>query len=481
MIRRRNPNVIRSIQSLMLMAALLLPAVLPAAGSGIYVSPDKLAYRPLDFRPPKAERIVLPNGMILYFLEDHELPLVRISATIRTGYMHDPQEKSGLCELTAMTMRMGGVEGMTGDAIDETLEFMSAAIEPNASMEYTNWSFSVLKKDMNKALDIFSRMLRKPAFAEEKFALMKNLKIEDLRHVKDDPERLAFREFNRILYSGNPRGNLPSIATIRAIERADLLDFHRRFYTAANTMIAVSGAITRAEALERLNAYFGTWNGAGVAPPVPAPSGNAPAGFYYLVKDMPQSIIATGHFAPSKNSPDYYPFEMLNFMIGSGGFSSRIFQEIRTNRGLAYSTGSYYRTRMNYGVFGAHATTKTESTYTVLTLLKAILQEIKTIPLGTAELERAKKSMVNSFIFEFQTSQQIAVQQMMIEYNKLPADFLSTFCTRIEELTPQRIRITADHYLQPDNMTVLIVGTNDGYEALRKHYPTMKKIKATDD
>ncbi|MDD5168650.1 MAG: pitrilysin family protein [Syntrophales bacterium] len=457
----------------------LLPAL--AAADNIYRSPDRLVYKPLHFNPPKAERVVLENGMILYFLEDHELPLVRLSAIIRTGYMYDPSDKSGLAELTATVMRTGGTEKIGGNAIDEKLEYVAASIEANTAMEHTNWSFSVLKKDINPVLDIFSQILMKPAFDENKLKTAKNLKIEELRRIQDDAQKLAFREFNRLLYRGDPRGRLPSITAVTGINRQDLERFHRQYYFPGNIMIAVSGDIKKAEVIEKLNAVFGKWAVSGKVETVPPPAGKSTAGIYYLVKDTTQSVIAAGQWAPSKKSGDYYSFETMNFMIGSGGFRSRIFQEIRTNRGLAYSVGSYYRTRMDYGVFGAYAMTKTASASEVLKLMKGILQQIKTSPPGEKEMERAQKSMINSYIFEFQTSQQIATQQMMLEYNRLPDDFLAMYCSRIEKLKADEIRNVAARYLHPDDMTVLILGTAEGYEHLKKQYPNIQKIKVNND
>lgn len=453
----------------------LRPAV--EAGSRKSVNPNKLTYKPLSFQPPKAERITLENGMIVYLLEDHELPVVNLTMAIRTGSMYDPAGKEGLAELTSGVMRTGGAGGMSGSAIDDALEFVAASIESSSSMENTNWSLGTMKKDLDQALVLFAKIVREPSFDEPKLKLAKDLKLEELRRIYDDPQKLAFGEFNRLLYRDNARGRLPSPASINNLVKADLVSFHQQYYFPQNMMIAMTGDITRAEVVEKLNASFGKWNKTGQVNSIPLPVRKPADTIYYIVKDTPQSIVITGQLAPKKASDEYYPFEALNFIIGSGGFRSRIFQEIRTNRGLAYSTGSFYRSRSDYGVFGTYAMTKTDSAPMVLSLIKLILEKAKQSAPAQQELERAKNAIINSFIFEYQSARQIAGQQMMLEFNKLPADFLTIYCNRISSLLAHDLLKAGSDHLQPESMTILVLGTAEGYEKMKRDYPKIEKLR----
>ena len=211
--------------------ALSLPLLLIAAGlclaetkneqpAPVWPDPDRIAYGEIRFSPPKPERVVLENGLTVYYLEDRELPLVQVSFVVGAGSVFEPDGKAGLAELTGDAMRTGGAGKLGGDKVDEELEYLAAPISVSLGMEYGTGSLSVLKKDLARAFRIFADILRNPAFEEAKLEQEKNLKIEELRRVFDRPQRLAFREYRRVLYAGNPRGRLPEIKTIEAIERA---------------------------------------------------------------------------------------------------------------------------------------------------------------------------------------------------------------------------------------------------------------------
>ena len=370
---------------------------------------------------------------------------------------------------------------MSGREIDGALEFIASSIEPSTAAEQSFWSLDVLKEDIGKGMGILTQILQAPRFDEEKLKLAQALKLEELRRIYDDPQKLAFREFNPLLYQDDPRGRLSSPASVKSLTRDDLRGFHDRYYFPKNIMVAVSGDISSHDALALIREHFGSWTKEGAAVSLPIPASRPSGRMRYLVKDTPQTIIVTGQFAPAKKSADYYAFDALDFLTGSGGFRSRIFQEVRTNRGLAYSAGSFYRARADYGVFGTYAMTKTESAPTVLGLIQSILKDVKASAPKEKELAWAKKSIINRFIFEFQSPSQIVSGQMMNEYNKLPDDFLLTYCGKIDRLTAKDILATGSRHMHPDEIAVLILGNESGYDALKKIYPNMEKRIITDD
>ena len=444
-------------------------------------SPDQLSYPPLRFVPPKAQRIVLPNGLTVYILEDRSLPLIHLTLAVRSGSVWDPAGKEGLADIATKVMRTGGAGKMSGQDIDEVLEFMGGSIEPSTAMDHTYWSLDVLKEDVGKGMTILSQILQAPRFDEDKLKLAQALKLEELRRIYDDPQKLAFREFNRLLYRDDPRGRLSSAASVKGLSREDLRQFHETYYFPRNIMIAISGDISAKDAIGLIQDHLGSWTKEGTTVSLPLPVPKRSGQMRYIVKETPQSIIVTGQFAPAKKSGEYYAFDALDFLVGSGGFRSRIFQEIRTNRGLAYSAGSFYRAHADYGIFGTYAMTKTESAPTVLGLIQSILKEIKAGPPVKKELAWAKKSIINRFIFEFQSSSQIVSRQMMNEYNRLPDDFLLTYCEKIDKLTTHDLLTSGSRHVHPDDMAILILGNEDGYNALQKIYPDMEKRKLTYD
>ncbi len=436
--------------------------------------PAKLTYGPLKFAPPQPFRFTLPNGLTVYILENHELPVVKITLIVKSGSMYDPPGKEGVSELTASLMRTGGTLKMTPQVLDETLDYYAANIEPVAALEQTQWSVFALKKDFENVLGIFSQLFQEPLFDDSRLKLGKDLKSEEIRRLPDDPQNWAFKEFNRLLYHGNPRGRLPTLKTIKNIQKSDLVECHRRHYSPGNMIMALSGDIRREAAEKLIRNTFGSWDTKGQIVPVTAPFKSFLPGSYYLVKETPQTVIVTGRPAPPKGSDPYYAFNVIDFALGSGGFRSRIFQEVRTNRGLAYSTGSFYRVRSDYGVFGAYAMTKSTSAPTALQVIKDIIGNVKQDGLIPEEIDGAKKAILNSFIFQFNSPHQIVTQQALLAFDNLPDDFLRQYRQRISSLTSAEILRTAGNILAPEDSITLILGSEAGYRQIKDKYPDFK-------
>ena len=441
--------------------------------------PDRIRYPSLSFDLPRVERIFIDNGIRLFTLPDNELPLVQVKVVVGAGSMYDPPGQEGLAELTAATMRIGGKSGMSGDQVDEALESLAANFRVSSNRDSTLFSFSVLKKDLEPGLDLFFGTLRHPSFQESKLLLSKDLKIEELRRIVDDPQKLAFREFGRLMHEGSSRGRLSTINSIRSIQRDDLLECYGRFFYPKNMMISITGNIDGQEAKTLVERYLGTWRAQGDKPEPPSIPGPQAGNVFFLTKDVSQSIIIFGWLAPAKREIQFYPFEILDFIAGSGGFRSRIFQEIRTNLGLAYSTGSFYRTYSDYGLFGAFALTKSESTVMATTRIREILREMGQKPASPSELDGAKKAMLNSFIFSFTSAEQIALQRLMIEYVGLPDDFLETYRSKIEDVQAEDIREKAEQYLSPARAIILIIGSERVYRDISTNFGKVTRIEAT--
>jgi len=442
-----------------------------------WADPDRLSYEEIKFSPPRPERVVLENGLTVYYLEDRELPLVNISLIVGAGAVFEPPGKEGLAEMTGDVMRTGGAATLTGDKVDEELEYLAAPISISLGMEYGTGSLSVLKKDLNRAFKIFADLIRNPAFDEAKLDQQKNLKVEELRRIFDKPQRLAFREFKKAIYAGNARGRLPVISSIEKIERDDLVSFHKSHFFPRNLRMAVTGDISKQEAVDLISRYFGDWDDEGDfgTAPLPKPQENAP--LYYYEKKVPQSTVIIGAIGPGKESPDFYPFTVLDYILGSGGFRSRIFQEVRSNRGLAYSAGSFYEGRQGYGSFGAYAMTKSESTGQVLTLMEGILKDARESRIPAQDLHLAKRSIVNIYIFSFTSSHMIAFQYMMLEFQGLPTKFLSEYPAKIDAVSREDVLKTAERYLDPGKKTIFVLGDQSKFDEPLKSFGEVKRVK----
>ncbi len=439
--------------------------------------PSSLTFPPIGFEIPRAERVTLENGIILYIIEDHELPLVSVSSVIRTGSVYEPEGFEGLAGITGALMRTGGTEGVSADEVDEALDFIAAGLSVSVGRESGTANLSVLKENIEDGLRIFSDILMTPSFEREKLETAKGLAIESLRRMYDNPQRFAFREFNRFLYQGDPRGRLSSEETIRGIEREDVLSFYRRFFYPENVMMAVTGDITKEEALSIISRYFGGWKSEGKTAKIAPPSLIADDSVHYIFKDIPQSVIVAGRPAPGKKSEDYYAFELLDFIAGSGGFQSRIFSEVRNNLGLAYSAGSFYSAKTEFGIFGFYAMTGSSSTGRTLTAINDILEDIRTEGVGDDELRLARDSLIKSFIFSFETPAEIADRQMMLEYEGLSFEFLENYRRRIEGVSKEDVEGVAKRYLSGKPSALLVLGNEEDFDRPLSDFGRVKVVK----
>ncbi len=459
-----------------------LMVFLPGGASGqdedLWKHPHDLKFPPLSFHPPKASRTALSNGMVVYLLENPELPLIRISALIRTGSIYDPPNKSGLAKVAAAVMRNGGAEGRPPKEIDETLENLAAEVEFSMDMESGSGYLFTRKQDFPKVLPIFADLLMWPSFDPDKLDLVKKAEIEAIRRQNDNPEEIAYREFRRALYRGNPRGQVPTAESIENIKREDLIVFQRRYYHPTTIYLGVSGDFKKEEMVATLEKTFGSWNRSLIEiPSIPFPSPQQGKSIYYAPKETPASTVLLGHLSLPQNHPDYFPFTILNFILGGGGFNSRLTQEIRSNQGLAYNVGSFYNGRVGYGVFGALCQTKSSSTAKVISLLYEIIEGIKKNPPGSEELLWAQNTLVNQFIFSFSSSAAIVSQQMKLEYDGLPEDYLEKYRDRLAAVTAADLQRVAREALHPDQSVLVVVGQEKDFEKPLSSFGSVNRIE----
>ena len=456
----------------------LLPALAYAQDQELLKHPRNMFFPPLTFTLPKAERTLLSNGMILYLFQDAEIPLIRISALIRTGSIYDPPLKSGLAQLTATLLRTGGTAAQPPQAINEALEFMAAELEFSMGRESGVASLSVHKKDFPRALSILADLFTAPAFDPAQLDLAKKQEMESIRRSNDNPEEIVYREFRRFLYQGNPRGQIPTLESIESIGRENLVAFHRQFYKPNNIILGVSGDFQKEEMIASLEKAFSAWDRSLIELPlIPLPTPQEKQMIYYAPKDLPQSTILLGHLSLPLSHPDYIPFKVLNFILGGGGFNSRLTREIRSNQGLAYSVGSFFQGRVGYGVFGVFCQTKSSSTHKVISLIHEILAGLKKEVPAFEELDWAKKTMINQFIFSFTSSASIVSQQIQLEYDGLPGDYLEKYQERVGAVTFEDLERAAAKHLDPGKSLLVVLGKEEDFDRPLSSLGIVKRIE----
>ncbi|MGD0014722.1 MAG: pitrilysin family protein [Bryobacteraceae bacterium] len=454
---------------LCLALAVALAAAAPPRRATSY---KNLQYPPInDIRVPEPVRFELPNGMVVYLVEDHELPTVSIQAMIRAGSRWEPAGKTGLASITGAVMRTGGSVSRNGDLLDEELDRLGASVETSIGQDSGRARVSVLKEDLDRGIAILADILQHPAFPQEKIDLAKIQQRDAIARRNDEPDGIAFREFNRIIYGpGSPYARQTEYATIDAITRGDVVAFHQRFFQPENIILGAWGDFNAAEMQAKIEKTFGGWaRGGQPRPPVPEvdPAAQNRAGLYSINKeDMEQSWVIMGMLGGKQNDPDYCALEVMNEILG-GGFASRLFSNVRSAQGLAYAVFSSWNAGWDRpGTFRAAGSSKTTTT---IKIYRSMLAEIERMAAGGAtadELSRAKDGILRGFAFEFDETGKIVSRLMSYEYFGYPRDYLQQYRAKIQQTTGADVARVAREYLRPGRFAVLFLGKEKGYEAL---------------
>ncbi len=422
--------------------------------------PRGMRFSTSEFHPPKPQRITLPNGIVLFLMEDHELPLIQMEVLVRTGSIHDSPDRIGLAGLAGTVMRTGGTATRSGDEVDRWVDQVAAELSVGIGLEAASLEMDLLKKDFDAGLTLLSEMLRSPAFSEEKLEIAKNNALEAIRRRNDHPGGIARRWFGKHLYGkAHPYAREPTQETIRAITREDLVAFHRRYFAPNQTMIGVTGDFDTAETIEKIEAAFLGWKRQAVVFPEVAPAVEPAAGLHLIHKPISQTQIRIGHLGIRQDNPDFFALSILDDILGAGGFSSRLFSDVRTRQGLAYSVGSLFRPgHLERGIFVAYAETRAESTAQTISAILAHLHKIQEEPVSEEEWRGAKEAFLNAFIFSFASPAQVVSQHMSLEYYGLPPDYLERYRDNVMKVTREDILRVAREHLHPDRLVILTVG-----------------------
>lgn len=443
-----------------------------------------MAFPTVAFTPPTPERAVLGNGMVVYLLEDHELPLVTITATIKTGDWLVPADKVGLAGIAGALMRTGGTRQIGAEALDGELEQMAATISVGIGTESGSAMLDVLAKDLPRGLRLFADVLMTPAFDPARVELAKLQTIEGIRRRQDQPQSIAGREFAKMLYGPeHPYARESTVESVSKITRDDLLAFHAKTVHPNGIILGVTGDFERAAMLALLNETFGGWKKGDVPgivlPPVAEDVARADKTVVRFVgKGTSQTHLRVGHLSIKENDPDYPALVVLNDILGGSSFRSRLFNDVRTKRGLAYSVGSSFRAGVReQGVWAMRAETKVESTQEAISRLTANMEQLRAQPVSDEELAEAKEALVNSFVFSFASPAAIVGRLIGLEYDGLPKDFIQQLRDKVVALTKEDLLSAARKHLHPERLRILAVGPPSALVPLLSSFGETKEIK----
>ncbi|MEM9486227.1 MAG: pitrilysin family protein [Cyanobacteria bacterium P01_F01_bin.116] len=424
-------------------------------------------YNELEFAPlgeiqiPDFERYELPNGMVVYLMEKHDLPLIGGTATFKAGQFMEPVGKTGLASMMGETMRVGGTVSYTPDQLNQFLEQRAASVETSLGATSGSASFSALSEDLSDVFSIFAEVIQQPAFAPEKIELIKSQYRGSIARRNDDPDDVTTREFRKLIYGDeSPFARMVEYSDVDSISRDDVVDFYQTAIQPQGTILGISGDFDSVQMKALIEEFFADWSPSVRAKAnVQVPDADQQTNGLYVVNQpqLTQSYIHIGHLGGRLDNPDHASMVVLNEVLN--GFGGRLFNDIRSRQGLAYVVYAFWSPRYDHpGLFIGGGQTRSEATVPFIETMYREIQRIREEPISAKELQFAKDAVLNSFVFNFATPEQTLSRLIRYEYYGYPSDFVFQFQKAVESTTVEQVLEAAQHNLKPSDFVTIVVG-----------------------
>ncbi len=428
--------------------------------------PETLKFSPFKVDIPVAEkyRHNLSGNNVAYIMEDHSLPLIQIHLYSRAGWFILENKDIGVPYVFDNMLREGGTKNLSPTALNEKLDFLATSINFSTGSTSTSADVDTLASNLDESLSLFFDMMQNPGFALDRLAVAKNKAVERIKRRNDDTRSIEPRVWKKLMRGAQFFDNrMATAAEINAVTVAQLKDYARKIFANGQLIIAVSGDVNSAEIIQKLNNHLSAFNTAQPLPAIPDKINPAQPGLYGVNKaDVTQSRVSLGHPGIKRGNKDELALLVMNDILGGGGFTSRITRRVRSDEGLAYSTGSYFERPSAYrGFFQAYFQSKNKS---VAYALKIVLQEINNIrnnPVSAKELKISKQSVTSSLGNIFRNADAKVRRFVADDLAHLRPDYWTSYEARVMALSAEDIQKVAQHYLHPDKMRILVVGALD--------------------
>ncbi len=443
--------------------------------------PEQFKFKPLAYDPPKGAdyRTTLSNGLVVYIAEDHEIPWINASLMMRTGPFLEPKDQLGVAAMTSTVMRTGGTTTMTGEQINERMDFLAGSVSAT--------SLSIHKRHLDEGLKMWMDILRNPAFPEDKLRRERDQALVSIRNRNKNLSQVAFRTYQKLLYGeDSPIAAEPTEEGTSGITRDDLAAWHKKYWGANNAILVISGDFNKAEMLQKLEATFGKWaNAEKAVPPIPKVTQAATRGVYMVQPEAPsnQGVIQIGHIGLMVDDPDYPAVDLMNYILGGGSFSSRITKVVRTDNGLAYSTSSNFSGGLQYpGTFTAFCQTKDATVVFAAQLMLDLIEGMRAGDVKQEDLEFARTARIEAFPATFGSMGQAVASFASLEFYDRPRDYYDTWRAKYQKVTLADIKRVAQKWLQTDRMVIMVAGNIDncrkGADKMLPNQPTIDAMAA---
>lgn len=407
----------------------------------------------------KPKRIVMENGITLLILERPSLPIVSVEALVRAGSLYDPSDKAGLANLTASLLDEG-TKKRSATQIADAVDFIGANLAAGANEDYVSASLRVIKKEVETGFDLLSDILINPAFDPKEVERVRKNILGSILSEKDQPQAIADRAFRSIIFGDHPYQN-PVIGreeTVPDITRDDIAAFHQTYYAPNNLILSIVGDVTEKEAVALAKKHFGKWERKKILfPRIGPPAPFQKKKMELIDKELTQASVVLGHVGIERGNPDYYAVTVMNYILGGGGFSSRMMTDIRDNKGLVYSIYSLFGANRFPGEFAVNLQTRSKSANEAIEGVLAEIQKIRNAPVTETELAEAKAYLVGSFPLRMETTARLASLLSAIEYYQLGLDYFEKYPTYINKVTQNDVLRVAKKYLDPEHYALVVV------------------------
>jgi len=405
------------------------------------------------------KRSVLPDGAILLVSEQHQLPMVTMTIAFDAGARRDPEGKAGLAALTASSLTLGTRE-LSATEFNQKVDFMGSSVSVGAGTDYAQASFTSLKKYQDQTLVLLAAALTEPALSDAEITRKRDERVAGIKAEEEQPEYVAGVTFHKALYGNTPYGH-PAGGTAESVAKltpADVRDFYRTHYKIGSAVIAVVGDVNANEIKAKLEKAFDAIKGT-VPSQAEPPGPSVPAGIHPTLVDrsVVQATIILGSGGIARSNPDYYRLQVMNYILGGGGFASRLMKIVRSKNGLAYGISSGFDAGKFPGSFAVNTQTKNKSTNEALRLIIEQLRDMQEHPVSDAELASAKKYLIGSFPLKLDRQSAIASFILQVELYGLGLDYAEQYPKLIAAVTKEDIQRVAQKYLHPDALLLVAV------------------------
>lgn len=463
--RTRCPGFVPFVAGTLISASMALPVTLPAQDPLVgRPAVEALRFPSLRFQPPEPKEFELTNGIKVFYMEDRSLPLVYVFARFRGGSAHFDRSLFAAATAVPALLRTGGTTTLPPDSVDKLVEFYALGMSFGSGGQSSFASLNTLTRHADFALRLWTDMLRNPRFDSAQVEIWRTRELESVRRRPDNPQSLAFSEFNHLMFGEHPVGWImePGDLEPEDLSPDKLRRVHRQIFCRENATLGITGDIGRQEARAALDAVLGNLPRCPrTLPEPPSPRIRRQGGVFLIPKALEQSTIVMGQPGGirQRNHRDYFASRVANSILGASGFTSRILSRARTEKGYAYSASSFWTAPLHYeGVVGALTQTKSSTTLPAIRLIRQILQEMLDAPPLQDEVRVAIDDFVNGFVFNFEDPAAIIARRMSYVAAGLPSNWPQLFLDGVQRVTPADVRAVMRRYVRPDHMTILVVG-----------------------